>query len=932
MILKHVSELDIFMSFLGINEFPKKNISSPFSEDKNPSFSLYCSEKNSQLKFKCNSTGKQGDVWQFVADLNNLDCKNDFKEVCKLVARKMNIVLQNTSIGIASPINKGNTGNKTTLNKLQRNVNSIAKPKESKELFVTKKADFSSIDLEYWNNLGVSKDLLKKFNVHAISEYHFTNQKPQYIKNGSVAFSYELDGQLKLYIPEQKDVGVKKQILPAFEKGIFGLLQLGNDIKEEIIICEGEKDVIIATSRGFNAITFGSASKTILKNDFELLQKRCKRLYVCFDNDDSGKNGAKKLIDQFPEITQLQLPEINGLKGYDLTDYFQEHTPGHFKKLIADAKPEKNIHKFKYDFPSEIKEPIEKYIYDIENYQMFMANYQIWIMKKNEKRSTFYSVSNFEISILQHLQDEKFPIKLVRLKNTHKSERVFDIPADGINTLQKLDNVLSNQGNFRFHGNSHDFNLLKRYLLDKMGTGKKIEVLGWQEKGNFWVWNNKINLCNGKYLEIDKYGCFNHEGKSYYIPSANKFNEDNEYQYESQKKFIVVESSNNIKDFIAKAIEVHRDNAISAILFTISSLFSDIVFNKTGGFPILFLYGKFGSGKTQLAKCCQSFFGKPQDALNLENGTSTKVAHIRELSQFKNSISHLAEYKPGNRDIDGTLKGIYDRNGYKRGVKESNRGTDSVPIESTALLTGNYYPNDEALISRLNWLELQENEFSPEGKKKYQELDFLIDQGVSCFSDQLLCKRDIYISAFYQYYKEYTLCLPELIGTNISRLSQNLAILMTTYKIFEKENIFPFTENEVIEHFKKCTELQKSKLKSADMLTKWWDCFLICCKSSSSENKLSANTDYKLDGNTISFPIGNVYSKVQRQWFLQYRENIPAQPTISEALKKDKCFQGVKNVRIKTGGIPLSSFVIDIEQTNMFSEFLEHYNYENLNV
>lgn len=927
LILQNYTEEDIFLAFLELSELPKKNISSPFSKDLRPSFSIYFSKE--KPKFKCNSTGKQGDIWQFVADLNNIDCKSEYKKVCEIVARKMNLVVQNNFASIEKPINKEGNSMLQGTKKMQKNNFPLAKFNDEKKLFVTKR-NFTILDLQFWEKIGVSKELLQKYNVYSISEYHFTGQKPKYIKNETVAFAYELDNQLKMYIPEQLGQNVKKQILPPFEKGIFGFSQLGENIKDEIIICEGEKDVIVASSRGFNAITFGSATKDIAKEHFEIVKKSCKQIFVCFDNDTAGKNGVKNLTLKYPEIIPINLPESNDIKGYDLTDYFQEHTAEDFQKLIASAKPEKNNLKFKYEFPSEIKDPIEKHISNIENYQLFMANNQIWIMKKNQTRNTFYTVSNFQISILQHLQDEKFPIKLIQLKNTHNVERVFDIPADGINTLQKLDNVLSNQGNFRFFGNSNDFNLLKRYLLDKMGTGKKIEVLGWQEKPSFWVWNNKINLCNGNYLEIDKYGCFTYENRSYYIPSANKFNEDNEYQYEAQKKFIVINSSNNLKDFIKKAIEVHGDSAITATLFTISSLFSDFIFNKTGGFPLLLLYGKFGSGKTQLAKFCQSFYGKPQEALNLENGTSTKVAHIRELSQFKNSISHLAEYRTGNKDVDGMLKGIYDRNGYKRGVKESNRGTDSVPIESTAIVTGNYYPNDEALISRMNWVELQENEFTPEGKKRFQELENLIDQGVSHFSDQLLTRRSVFISSFYDLYKECTLYLPGLIDTNISRLSQNLSILMATYKIFEKENIFPFTESEIITHFKKCTDLQKSKLKSADILTKWWDCFLVCCKSLSTENKLDSNVDYKLDGSVISFPIGSVYSKIQRQWFNQYRENIPSQPTISEALKKDKCFQGMKNVRIKPGGHPLNSFTINIEHTNIFNEFLENYNYKSL--
>ena len=85
-ILAAKSEQDIFLKFLQLSEFPKGNISSPFSDDKNASFKLY---KNNT--YKCNSTGRQGDCFQFVADLKDIDCKQNFNEVLKIIAKEFNI-------------------------------------------------------------------------------------------------------------------------------------------------------------------------------------------------------------------------------------------------------------------------------------------------------------------------------------------------------------------------------------------------------------------------------------------------------------------------------------------------------------------------------------------------------------------------------------------------------------------------------------------------------------------------------------------------------------------------------------------------------------------------------------------------------------------------------------------------------------------------
>ena len=338
-ILKNFSEEDIFVAFLNLNDFKKRNIISPFYEDTNPSLSLYFDEDN-KPRFKCNGSGKQGDIWQFVADLNNIDCKNEFKKVCEIVANKMNLGLQTSENYTATLAKQGKNTLNNIAKELQTKKEIVATQKEKNELFATKR-DFTNLDIEFWQKLGVSKSLLQKFNVYSISEHHFTGQKQKYTKKEAVAFVYELDSQLKLYVPEQTEINVKKLIFPPFSTGIFGLHQLGEDVKDEIIICEGEKDVIVATSRGFNAVTFGSSTKNITKQQIQTLQKHCKQLFVCYDNDEAGKNGVKAIIDKFPDIISLQLPETNGIKGYDITDFFQEHTADDFRELIENAKPDK---------------------------------------------------------------------------------------------------------------------------------------------------------------------------------------------------------------------------------------------------------------------------------------------------------------------------------------------------------------------------------------------------------------------------------------------------------------------------------------------------------------------------------------------------------------------------------------------------------------
>ena len=61
----------------------------------------------------------------------------------------------------------------------------------------------------------------------------------------------------------------------------------------DLIICEGEKDVITAYCNGLTAMTFTSGAGALPKKF--TLDDRYKRVYIVYDNDEKGEHGALKL-------------------------------------------------------------------------------------------------------------------------------------------------------------------------------------------------------------------------------------------------------------------------------------------------------------------------------------------------------------------------------------------------------------------------------------------------------------------------------------------------------------------------------------------------------------------------------------------------------------------------------------------------------------
>lgn len=352
--------------------------------------------------------------------------------------------------------------------------------------------------------------------------------------------------------------------------------------------------------------------------------------------------------------------------------------------------------------------------------------------------------------------------------------------------------------------------------------------------------------------------------------------------------------------------------------------------NYTGFFPILFYFGPASTGKDNLGEAIQSLLGIPQTAIQLEGGASTIKAQIREFSQFNNGISQLSEYKRGNPQLDGVLKGLWDRRGYKRGSLESRVATDEIPILSSTILTGNDYPDAEALITRCLWEEMKVQEFDDSAKDNYNKLKDIIKKGVSGISDFFINKRHYFEELFLESYRANVNLLNDLdqFKDTTSRIISNLSVLLSVYHLFEKENFFPFKQSEIIAHFAKMVDNQKRKLASASPFIKFWDCFIMCMRGNVND-RLIVNQDLRLDGAILSFTFKTAFMKIQRMWLSQYNEAAPDQRKMKEILMEDTSFiVKDKKILIDKDGTPTSAIQFDLSKIESIKSEIVH----NINV
>lgn len=624
---------------------------------------------------------------------------------------------------------------------------------------------------------------------------------------------------------------------------------------------------------------------------------------------------TKELCDLISKITddsisliyQQWLRKESGLSITDIKNWIKE-----FQKERDDAAKARHIKNHEYELPTGV-EVTEHILNDIKRYQMFMANNSIYTQANFTPPYKFRSCSNFSVFIIQHMRDEEYPKKLVSAENKFKESFVFDVPSDTFNISAAFQKAMTNFGNFRWHGRADDLVRLQALLFDKMGNGRSLDVLGWQHEG-FFLFNNLVIVPGGENLQIDKNGCFKFKGISYYVPSANIIYRDNLYKYMPQKNFRHIPGTISSLDYFGKIHRVHGNHAISAIFHGISCLFHDIVIKSLKGFPINFCYGPPGTGKDELNHAVKSLWGIPQVATNLEGKNATKTATIRELAQFTNALLEWSEYSRGDQELDGTIKSVWDLRGKKIGKIESRVATDNIPILSGISLTGNEYPDNAPIITRIIWNDMNRTEFTEADELAFNELNDIIDEGVTHITVDILQNRGLVEQNFSKEYRILMDVYQRRMPDCNKRMLKNISTLTAFYNVLKDVIPFPFTQTQILDHFTTITETQMRKLTSSSIVTRWWDCFVASMRGTL-QDQISAGRDLKLEGTLLYFQFTNCYNKVQRQWFTQYRDTAPAKSTMKEAIEKDESYFGYKSIISYNTGADRnqsSAMVVDI--------------------
>lgn len=323
-ILSCITDQDIFEYYLG--GISSKPISSPFREDKNPSFSVFFSSQYNKLLFKDFATGDTGDAFVFVMRLFGYQRITD---AFMKIALDFNLTQYEID-------NRYQTGITPTNNSYKKPL--IIKKRERLNIKI-KVRKWNYIDRDFWDKkYDMSIEFLGKCGVYPISHY-FINGYTNVAANNAYAFLEEKDGiqTFKIYQPYAEK---NKKWL---NNNDYSTWELWNQLPikgKELIITSSRKDAMIIKnlfpSGYITACSLQSENVSPKAKIVEEIRSRFKVVYILYDNDydnplNPGRIAGEKLS-QKTGFNQIEINEVH--KAKDISDFYEKYKAEKTRNLI----------------------------------------------------------------------------------------------------------------------------------------------------------------------------------------------------------------------------------------------------------------------------------------------------------------------------------------------------------------------------------------------------------------------------------------------------------------------------------------------------------------------------------------------------------------------------------------------------------------------
>ena len=582
-----------------------------------------------------------------------------------------------------------------------------------------------------------------------------------------------------------------------YAKDIEKCLSKINSPKEakEVIVCAGYKDGYaiyqylkdLGQENEYQILTNTNGEPNTfraLEPHIEYLQG-FEKVILCLDNDKAGKQAVEKIEQSIPIIFyNLNLGKLAGINEYinDFNDLYKYIKNKNMTDDVIKKNLKLSIHSILKLYLKNIESDLEqKKFVEIDSKHTSVMSYfktGIYPYKNNyyhisynpeKSELTYIRKSNFTLNILRTIVfnslsfENQTEYRLEIITNIgNKTTKPKILTQKELLDIRNLHEILKEGG---IHLHTLKDAELKNILLEELkNTNEELNLyknpsfIHHQSKP-YWIYKNAVvDLENGNILtpnkenekiiqvsahnfvalDVDK-GMY---APRLYIPNMGyadflNANKDDELITE------LGPTSKSIESLIAKALFINTlrtyGNKVEPFLSlgtAIMSPFVNIIFDKTMGYPINFMYGETASGKSNLLQTIAYTFGF--DTRFLSSGNDTAMNLLHNMEYYSNIPVLYAEIEGYMRkNFETTVKAVFDRNARKRmtgyGQKQDIRAVNA---------TLNFASNDRAhrnpqTATRLVYTEFYKDDFNPEEASKINNIR---EKYLSCVLPKILLR------------------------------------------------------------------------------------------------------------------------------------------------------------------------------------------------
>lgn len=432
--------------------------------------------------------------------------------------------------------------------------------------------------------------------------------------------------------------------------------------------------------------------------------------------------------------------------------------------------------------------------------------------------------SNFTMQPLFHIIDGDNAIRIFRLKNERGTIKELELRQEELVSLNRFKQRIESLGFFSFKGDAVKLDNLKEYLYSITDSAVQLSKMGWNTAEELYAFGDGIFADNVLY-EVNDLGIVKIDERTFYLPAFSKMHLDQRDAYQFERSFSCREHGEvTLYEYVRRMVQVFGDNAKVGFAFVLATLFLDVVKQTSKRLALLNIFGRKGTGKTELGTALMSFFVRLNDPPSL---ATTSMASLNEmLSCAENNLVHLDEYKNelDFRKIE-LLKQIWGGSGQTKKNMDGDKKVQRTFVRSGVILTGQDAPTrDDALFSRVIHLAYSEVTFSKEAKRNFEEFQAISARGAVHLTVQLLKLRKLFET---DYAAHYAVCKRQLVAAlsedNIEdRLLNNWLAPLAAFHTVQTSLDLPFEYTDLFNICVGGIRRQNEQLKKNSDIAVFW--------------------------------------------------------------------------------------------------------------